>query len=223
MCHNKFMKKLFLLLPILLLTGCQDMKVGFLNESHEAGLDHSISSSSNGKVDSYNFIQNMALDNTNLTKAVLTFNDIISSSSDIKDLEVINSFINIDQEVTVEAKGASYFSTKEEGYAFIGADSSYVDGYLAINFGVAIKNIEIKARPYSYIKTAFNEETLVIDHEVAICVNDLGYIKLNESANEEETKAVTSTCSFALNEASQEIVIKVGKRRAVIEEIDLYY
>ena len=85
-----------------------------------------------------------------------------------------------------------YVSTKDSGLLFIGADSAYIDGMITLYFASNIKNIEITAKPYYYISTTFNEEELYLDHEVAISVNNGGYIKLNEQVNE-ETKEVAST------------------------------
>lgn len=224
MWHNRPMKKLILLLPaLLLLSSCNELTVGFTDEEHEAGLDRSVSREDNPKVDEYSYIKNDTLNNEGLNKATLTFTGISKSETNLKDYAVIGSYVSVEPNIFIGVNYANFFNTKEEGYAFIGADSTYVDGKVTFAFNTQIKNIEIKARPYSYIKTAFNEESLIIDHEVAICVNDKGYIKLDETALESGEKAVSSTCSFALSEPFQEITIKVGKRRAVIEEINLYY
>lgn len=215
------MKKLYLLLPLVLLLSACEINVGFLDESHEPGLDHSVSSQEGG-AKSYSYINNTSLDNSGLSEATLTFSGMTSSTSNIKDFALISSYVSIDQEIFTGVSSANYFNTKE-GIAFLGADSSYVDGQLTLNFNVNIKNIAIKARPYSYIVTPFNEEQLMIDHEVAICVNSKGYIKLDETETEDKQQAVSTTCSFALGEGSNSINIEVGKRRAIIEEIKLFY
>ena len=218
-------KSRLLLLPlVILLAGCNNqIEIGFSNgDTHSAGPDRETLSKEGGVI-SYSYMNNATLDNTGLSKATLTFANINTSKSDIEDKELIMSYLNVDQDILTGVDNPHYVSTKDDGTFFIGADSSYVDGMITLYFNVNIKNIEITAKPYYSISTAFNEETLTIDHEVCIAINNTGYIKLNEEVNEENKEVSSSKLSYHLEEAAGAVTIKVGKRRAIFEKIELYY
>lgn len=218
-------KSRLLLLPlVILLAGCNNqIEIGFSDgDKHSAGPDRETSSKEGGVI-SYSYMDNATLDNTGLSKATLTFANINTSKSDIEDKELIMSYLNVDQSILTGVDNPHYVSTKDDGTFFIGADSSYVDGMLTLYFNVNIKNIEITAKPYYSISTAFNEEVLTYDHEVCIAINNTGYIKLNEQVNEENKEVSSSKLSYHLEQAAGAVTIKVGKRRAIFEKIDLYY
>ena len=229
LCHNVAMKKSFLLLiPLLLVLGaCQDVTFAYdPNDSHSAGLEGGTPSSGHYAYE-YSYypgdVLAESIDGRAFNVANLTFNNINESKTDIKDVEEIASYISVDQEIFTSVENPNFFSTKNEGFAFLGAESTYVQGQLTFNFNVPIYQVQITARTYSYIKTSFNDEALEIDNDVAISVNDSGFIKLSESANEEKSSAIQSICAYKLQEASQKITLKVGKRRAIIDKIALYY
>lgn len=218
-------KSRLLFIPlVLLLSSCNSkLDIGFSNgDTHSAGPDRSASSKEGGAI-SYSYMNNASLDNTGLTKAELSFTNINTSKSDIKDEELLMSYLSVDNNILTGVDNPHYVSTKDDGTFFIGADSSYVDGMITLYFNVNIKNIEITAKPYYSISTAFNEETLSYDHDVCIAVNNTGYIKLDQNVNEETNEVPSSTLAYHLEEASGAITIKVGKRRAIFEKIDLYY
>lgn len=216
--------KLLLLPLVILLAGCNNqIEIGFSDgDKHSAGPDRETSSKEGGVI-SYSYMDNAILDNTGLSKATLTFANINTSKSDIEDKELIMSYLNVDQSILTGVDNPHYVSTKDDGTFFIGADSSYVDGILTLYFNVNIKNIEITAKPYYSISTAFNEEVLTYDHEVCIAINNTGYIKLNEQVNEENKEVSSSKLSYHLEQVAGAVTIKVGKRRAIFEKIDLYY
>ena len=225
MCHNSFMKKKFyLLVPLIfLLTSCGEINIGFLNnEYHSAGFDRSVSSQNNEKP-SYSYMNNTSLDNSGLTKATLTFANMEKAESDIQDLEKIKSFFVLDQEIVSSVSSPHLVGVKEGGPFYIGADSTLVDGEVTINFNVTIKNVEITAKQYSYVKTAFNEDTMIYDDDVAISVNDSGFIRVDGAVNEQEKTIASTVCGYHLKEESNAITIKVGKKRAIIESMAFYY
>ena len=222
-------KSLFLVAPIIfILSACDSAKsisIGFSeNDSHSRGFDYETSSTSQrGKVDSYSYRNNDTLDNSALTKAEMTFVNITSSQTDIQSVETINSYVSVSQDIYVSASNPLYFNTKAEGLAFLGADSNLIDGEITFAFSQDIKNIEIEAVPYNYIKNSFNQDTLIIDEDVAISVNDNGYIKLGQEINKSENKVISSAVAFHLASPSNTITLKVGRRRAILEKITLYY
>lgn len=219
------MKKFqYLLLPLVfLLTSCGEINIGFLNgESHEAGFDRSVSSQNNDKP-SYSYMNNASLDNSGLTKVELTFANMDSSISDIQDVEKIKSFFVLNQEIITAIEEPHYLGVKENGPLYLGADSTYVDGSITFKLNVNVKNVEITAKQYYYVKTAYNENALVVDEDVAISVNDSGFIRVNGEVNQENQTVASTVCGYQLAEAKDTIVIKAGPRRAIIEKIAFYY
>ena len=64
----------------------------------------------------------------------------------------------------------------------------------------------------------------MVDKNVAIAVNDSGYILLAEDLLDEDgADIVTTECKYELNEQSEEISIKVANKRAFIKSITVYY
>ena len=222
------MKKFrLLLLPlILLMTGCkegQGFEIGYSDgDNHSAGPDREGSSKNNGPI-SYSYMNNASLDNTGLNKTTLTFEGITTSESDIQDETKLMDYLIDDQHILTGIDNPHNVSTKANGQFFIGADSAYVDGMITLYFSSNIKNIEITAKPYYYISGAYNEEEIYLDHEVAISINNGGYIKLKEEVDQDTKEVTSSTLSYHLDEPAGAITIKVGKRRAIFEKIDLYY
>ena len=222
------MKKFrLLLLPlILLMTGCkegQGFEIGYSDgDEHSLGPDREVSSKDNGPI-SYSYMNNASLDNTGLNKTTLTFTNIKTSESDIQDKEKLMGYLSDDQNILTGIDNPHNVSTKDNGQFFIGADSAYVDGMITLYFSSNIKNIEITAKPYYYISTAYNEEEVHLDHEVAISINNGGYIKLKEQVDEETKEVTSSSLTYHLDAPAGAITIKVGKRRAIFEKIDLYY
>ena len=215
--------RLLVIPMIFMLAGCQQVDFGYTQASHDKGWEYSSDMASQPKTaDSYSYRQNDTLDNSGLTTANLTFVGITTSETNVQDIEKIKSFINIDKEILENIENPLYFSTKQDGFAFLGADSSYVDGEITLIFTQDIKNIEITAKPYNYVKSSF-EETFIVDENIALSVNDSGYIKLERNINEETQTVDSSTCSFHLATPSKSIRIKAGPDRAILEKIVLYY
>ena len=218
-------KSRLLVLPaIFVLVACKEVSIGFTMEEHEKGWDNSIDQTSQRtKVDSYSYRNNDVLDNSGLTAATMTFQNITRSETNVKDVDIIQSYINVDKEIFDYAYAPLYFSTKEEGFAFLGVDSTYVDGEITFCFTEDIKNVEITAKQYSYVKTSFNEDQLIVDADVAISVNNSGFIKVNGEAHEDTQTVDSTVCAFKLAEPTKSINIKVGQYRAILEKIVLYY
>jgi len=216
------MKKAYLLLlpVILILSACQSVAFGYTNSSHEGGWDYSYVSSSSV---SYSYRSNDSLNNTGLNKAEMTFVNIDQSSTNISDVEKIKSFINMDQDILESIANPYYFSTKENAYVFLGVESSYITGEITFNFTQDIKNIEITAKPYNYEKVIVEGSSFVVDENVALSVNNSGFIKLERNINVEERSVASSTCSFALSTPSKAIRLQAGANRAILEKIVLYY
>jgi len=225
MCHNGFMKKFrYLLLPfVFLLTSCGEVTFGVSwGGTTSAGLDRSVSSNNSGKP-SHSYTNNTSLDNSGLNVATLTFANMEKAQSDIQDLEKIQSFFVFDKDIMTGIENAHYLGVKANGPLYLGADSTYVDGEITFNFNVPIKNVEITAKQYYFIKTAYNEDALVVDEDVAIAVNDGGFVRVEGQVDEENQTVASTVLGYHLNEEKQSVTIKVGARRAIIEKIVFYY
>lgn len=219
------MKKSFLaLIPVVfILSACKEVGIGYTNESHDKGFDYTTASTAKpGSVDSYSYRNADTLDNNGLTQAIMTFANITKSETNVKDVEKIRSYININADILESIANPSYFSTKETGDVFLGVESTYVDGEITFHFNKEIKNIEIIAKQYNYTKVSF-EETFVVDTNVAISVNNSGYIKVNGAVDNENQTVASTSCAFHLASPSNDITIKAGPYRAILEKIVLYY
>ena len=226
--HNNNMKKSWLLLipALLVLSACQEITVGFLpNDEHSAGFDRSVSSNPYN-IGSYSYYRGDTLiDSANgapLTIANLTFKGISESKTDIKDVDEIFAYFDNDQNILKSVENPAFFSTKKEGFAFLGVESTYAEGKITMNFNAPVYSIVISARAYSYNKESF-EETLIVDDDIALSVNDKGFVKLDQNLNEEKNAAVTSTCCFSFNEPVTQVTLRAGKKRAILEKIAVYF
>ena len=223
-------KALLLLVPtLLMITACDgnSFNVEFLDGvSHEPGFEGQSTETSNASVP-YSYMSNSSYDVSALIKATMTFENIKTSDSDVINTETIKSYIKLDQQGFVYeiAENVKHFGTKNEGFAFLG--NEYNDEYGQITFvtSVSVKNVIVKTQQYAYLKTAFNQNELIIDEDVAIAVNDSGFIKLDKAVLNEEKDQITNytECAFSLGEGTSAITIKAGKRRAILKEISFYY
>lgn len=224
------MKKSFLLIvpAILVLTGCS-FNVRFINNtSIPAGFEKGSGSLPGGYESvNYSYTSNGSLNEEGLSKTTLTFTDISKSESDITNNENIYAIMHLDNEglnLVIENK-PKYFNTKNEGFAYLG--NSVTDEYGEITFVASkqIKGVSIKAKQYYYTDTSFNEYGLVIDDNVAVAINDSGFVKLNDPVLNEEKDQITNytECVFNLEEATDHITIKAGRNRAILQEVSFYY
>jgi len=226
MCHTSFMKKSHLIFVplVFLLASCDTFKVGFTNDKHEAGVDNdSASAYMVPSYPTYGGDQFTVADDS--PRAVITFTGYDDGLSNIQNIEKLNSFVTIDQEdffATVE--NPLNVGTDEEDGLFIGADSSYVDGEMTLAFKKDIKYIEIIATPYFFISHSWNEEKYNIDKDVCISVNGSPYVDLSTTQNEDGSlKETTCRYSNRAQDNKDKVTIKVGRRRAFIKKITLYY
>lgn len=222
MCHTNVMKKSFLLLvPLMaLLVGCGELKLGFTSDSHDAGMEGS-NNNSQVIVDKYAYYSGDEIDTTVAKKVVHFTFDYSKNDSDLKKDDLV-SIISVDTdtfEYTID--DALNIGRKENIGLFIGADSTYVDGHLTISSSQAVKYVVIKARKYYYFSNAWNEDSVTVDSDVAIAINNTKYIKLTSEKDENGIPKVTE-CRYNAQEKNQ-IEIKVGSRRAFIEDIALYF
>ena len=217
------MKKIVYLLPVaLLLTSCEIFKIGFVNEDHSAGIEGSGATSSQTYKDDYSYYPGDTLNTEGKHVANLTFtpDDGISSIGADKVSEIASCDVD---DVFAGALDTYNVGTRENAWLFVGAKSSYVDGFLKLDFIVDVKDVVIEATPYYYEDNAWNEEKLIVDENCCLAVNTSYYIRLSSLTNEEKTEVNTTTCRYHLAEPQKQITIKAGGEKSFIKKITLYY
>lgn len=217
------MKKIAYLLPVaLLLTSCEVFKIGFVNEDHSAGIEGSSATSSQTYKDDYSYYPGDTLDTEGKHAANLTFtpDDGLSSIGADKVSEIASCDVD---DVFAGALDTYNVGTRENAWLFVGAKSSYVDGFLDLAFNVSIKDVVIEATPYYYEDNAWNEEKLIIDENCCLAVNTSNYIRLSSLTNDAKTEVNSTLCRYHLPEASNQIKIKAGGEKSFIKKITLYY
>ena len=222
MCHTILMKKIAFLLPVaLLLTSCDVFKFGFVNEQHSAGIEGSSASNQNQK-DNYTYYPGDTIDTEGKHTANLTFvpDDGLSDIG----MEKVNEIAQCDvDDVFAGALDTYNVGTRENAWLFVGAKSSYVDGFLTLGFNVNVKDVVIEATPYYYEDNAWNEIKLIIDENCCLAINTSSYIRLSSLTNEGNTAVNSTLCRYHLAEASNQIKIKAGGEKSFIKKITLYY
>ena len=217
------MKKIVFLLPaVLVLTSCGVFKIGYINEQHSAGIENSGSGSKQIYTETYTYYPGDTLNTEGKSVANLTFapDDGLSSI----DVDTVNQIAACDVDgVFAGAVETFNVGTRENAWLFVGAKSSYTDGYLTLGFNVSIKDVIIEATPYYYEDNAWNDEKLVIDENCCLAINTSNYIRLSSLTNDEKTAVNTTNCRYHLAESSNQIKIKAGGEKSFIKKITLYY
>lgn len=223
MCHTDFMKKSLLLFAPLLIcfASCGKVTFGYTNDVHSAGFDYSTSNQQNAT--SYTYFPGDAFNTSENSAAHLTFDSGSSASNMAK--EDINSLITSDVPgVFNEVNDASWVGVKKDTALFIGANSSYVDGYLTLSFNVMVKYVVVQACPYYTGEIVGFTDRVEHDENVGVAINNSSYIKLSYVYNEDSGLVTYHECRYRMSENGvNEFTIHVGPQRALISEIIVYY
>ena len=217
------MKKLLLMVPVtLLLTSCGAFKIGFDNRPHSAGIEGNNSSSKKTYVESHSMFTGDTINENNKSVANITFtaDDGLSNLTPAQVDERLTCDVNDLFLGTVETLNVG---TRENSYLFIGASSSFSDGYMTLEFAQAIKDVKIEATPYYFAASDWNNNRLIKDENVCVAVNTSNFIPLAELANEDGDAIVSTICRYNIAEDQTQIKIKVGGQKAFIKKITLYY
>ena len=216
------MKKVAYLLPIaLLLTSCEGFRIGFINEQRSAGIEGS-GTSQKSYTESYSYFLGDNVETEGKNVANLTF-EVDDGLSDIS-VDKINEITRCDVDDFFAGAVESFnVGTREEAWLFVGAKSSYSDGYMTLGFNTAISDVIIDATPYYYEDNAWNEEELKIDENVCVAVNSSPYVRLSGTLNEQQDAVNITKCRYHFSENQTQIKIKVGGEKAFIQKISLYY
>ena len=217
------MKKIALLLPVaLILTSCDVFKMGYVNEQRSAGIEGGNSTSKQTYTEEYTYFPGDTLNVEGKSVANLTFTPD-DGLSDIA-TEKVDEIVSCDVDgVYLGAVETFNVGTRENAWLFVGAKSSYVDGYLTLGFNVSIKDVIIEATPYYYEDNAWNDDKLVIDENCCLAINTSNYIRLSSLTNDEKTDVNTTYCRYHLAESKNQIKIKAGGEKSFIKKITLYY
>ena len=224
MCHTDFMKKsLLLFVPFVIsLAACGRIRFDYEEGDHSAGLDSEVSSSQQNNT-SYQYFYGDHINETDLNVAHLTF-DVTNSASNMAK-EDINALINCDDpDLFVETSNASWVGIKKDTALFIGVNSTSLDGILTLSFSSDIQYVSIKACPYYTSEIVGFENRTEHDENVAIAINSSKYYRLTYSYNPDSETVGLEDCCFQIRDnRKNEITIKAGPGRALIDEITLYY
>lgn len=218
-------KPIVILLPVIaLLTSCGTLKFGYTEESREPGLEGSISSTRKDvPPEEYGYYSGDSISTEDSTEAFLTFN-VTEEKSELTTEEasaliscsVEGLFKAVDDLVHVSTDG-------ETNQLYVGAESTYAEGYMTFSFNNIIKDIIVEACPYYYSTNAWNEDDFKIDSPAGVGVNESQYVKLSSEKDETEEKLESSMCRFHIANDATSFKIKVGPRRAFIRKISLYF
>lgn len=217
------MKKIALLIPLaLLITSCEVFKIGYENSKHSAGIEGDSGTSQQNYTESYSYFGGDPISTEGKSVANLTFS--APSSLSFIEKEKVDELVSCDvNDLYAGAVETLNVGTREGSWLFIGASSSYTDGYLTLGFNTPIKDIVIEAAPYYYVDTSWNENILKVDENVCVAVNNSGYIKLSSLPNADEDAVNSTDCRYHFAESQSQIKIKVGGQKAFIKKITLYY
>ena len=222
MCHTRPMKKTLLFVPLLMaLVSCGTLSTGFQSGLISSGFANS-ADRSNHQYSSieYTYYAGDNVDTSNTNVAHFTFNS--SEGYSLINKDQLAPLVTCDNsEIEYEIKDVNCAGVKANVGFFLGIDSSYLDGSLTILSSKAVKGVVVRARKYYALTNSWNEDNIAIDEEVAIAINSTKYIKLTSETNESGIPNI-SECRFNALDRNQ-IEIKVGPQRALIEEIAFYF
>lgn len=223
MCNTNDMKKVALLIPLVfLITSCEGFNMGYDNAHHSAGIEGGSSTSKQTYTESYTYFAGDPINTEDKSVAYMTFSapDGLSMITPEKVDELANCDVNDLYAGAVETLNVG---TREDNWLFIGASSSYTDGYLILGFNASISDVIIEATPYYYEDTSWNDDKLVVDEGVCVAVNDSAYIKLSTQLTDDKDAVRSTDCRYHLAQGQNQIKIKVGGQKAFIKKITLYF
>ena len=210
------MKKIIYLFPIcLLISGCLDVK--FDKQSHEPGLFNGSSQIYGER--SYGSYTVESFDKAGMsTYEVRCKTD--PSTLDLASAEEIKNYL-IDEENFITNISSFNSLAKNRNGLRIGDAKVDILGSLKFETSQNVKAIEVFAYPFSIYHDTLETSEFVVDQDVRVQVNSLGYITLDSTATEETVSL--QNCAFKLSEPTNNILIEVGPNRAVIQKIIFYY
>ena len=210
------MKKRYLFLfPIcLLLSGCFEIKI--TKESHDAGL-YSNGSQIYGTF-SYGNYSGSSINKEGKTAIEITSKNDISSLGFANEEAVKNYFID-GSDMISSITQYSEISMNRNGLR-IGDAKKEIRGSMTFILNRMVSAIEIEAYPFFITHDTLEEQELVVDQDVRLDVNGLGFLNVSSELNEGEV--TTTKCGFALTEQTNQFTITCGPNRAIISKIIFY-
>ena len=209
-------KRSLLIIPIcLLLSGCFDIKL--TKESHDAGL-YSNGTQIYGTF-SYGSYSGLSIDKEGKT-AVEVNSKIDITTLGFSDAEAVKNYLIDNEGIITSVSQYSELAMNNKGLR-IGDAKKEIRGSLTLTLSRPVSAVEIVAYPFSTTHDTLHESELVVDQDVRLDVNSLGFLSVSSELNENEV--IATTCGFALNGSTQTIQITCGPNRAVISKLIFYY
>ena len=208
-------KTKIVLLPILFcLTGC--LSIEFNKNSHEEGL-FGASGQINGNF-SYGPYSGESFEKSSYTASEIT-SKISTGTLEFNNAEDIKNYFYDTDGILSSIDDFSYVARNFNGFR-IGDAKKELRGSITFTLTKAVSAIEIEAYPFVIEHDDLSgESTTLIDQDVQLDVNGLGFIKVNSTF---EGEATTTTCSYKLATPTDNIKITCGPNRAVISKIIFY-
>lgn len=215
--YNQTMKKTKLvLLPLVFcLTGCLSIRI--TKESHEEGLFGDSGQMIVGDF-SYAPYSGGSFEKTEYTASEITSKISTSTLEFNNEEDIKNYFYDTDGMISSIIE-FSYVARNYHGFR-IGDAKKDLRGEITFNLTKTVSAVEIEAYPFiiDHDDLSGASKTL-IDEDVQLEVNNLGFLKVNSTFEEEPT---TTVCSYKLSTPTENIKITCGRNRAVISKIIFY-
>lgn len=210
------MKKIISLLPIcLLISGCLDVK--FDKQSHEPGLFNGSSHIYGER--SYGSYTPESFDKTTMPMAEVRAKTD-PSTLDFTNNEDVKNYLIDESNFITNVLSFNSLAMNRNGLR-IGDAKVDIIGRLNIETSQPVKALEIFAYPFSIYHDTLETSEFVVDQDVRIQANSLGFITLDSTATEETVQL--QNCAFKLGEPTNNILIETGPNRAIIQKINFYY
>ena len=209
-------KSKLIILPIVLcLTGC--FKFEITKNPHDGGLFGQSGEQILGDF-SYEEYNGGSFEKGSYSNSVIT-SKIDTSTMEFKTPEDIKDYFYDNDSIINSIENFSYVARNNKGFR-IGDAKKELRGAITFNLSRPVAAVEIEAYPFVIEHDDLNESETVVDQDVQLSVNDLGFIKVNSAF---ENEIVPTVCSYKLSSSSDNIKIVCGPNRAVISKITFYY
>ena len=186
------------------------------DESHEQGLfSNDVPVNGNYSYKEYSF---ESVDLSSLSKKTLKMHTDITSSK-LSTNDELKAYISDEFSFVTSYENIKEVSKNVKGLR-IGDAKDLLLGELTIKTSSNFKAVEIICEPYSTYVETLESTDLVVDQNVKLGIDNLGFQDVNTLLNDGEVMESYLTFNFA--EPTNELNLICGPQRAIIKEINFY-